>query len=72
MLMKAFGKVDENRANPEFVGPGKVKLVRGDCLSLDQFKDDSFDCVVDTLTLHSCTDRELFANEMKRLCRPGG
>ena len=70
--MKAFGKVDENKQNPDLEGPRKVKLIRGDCLSLDQFKDGSFDCVVDTLTLHSCTDRELFANEIKRLCRPGG
>ena len=72
MRMKAFGKQDDNKQDPDHQGPGKVKLVRGDCLSLDQFKDESFDCVVDTLTLHSCSDRELFANEIKRLVRPGG
>ena len=46
--------------------------MRGDCHSLDILKDDSFDCVVDTLTLHSCHSRELLANEIKRLCKPGG
>ena len=72
MLMKAFGRMDENKHNAEYKGPNKIKLVRGDCLSLDQFKDESFDCIVDTLTLHSCAERELFTSEIKRLVKPGG
>ena len=32
MLMKAFGRYDDVRADPEYKGPDKVKLVRGDCL----------------------------------------
>ena len=53
--------------------PENIKLMRADCLSLHAlFPDDSFDCVVDTLTLNSVYNRELLANEMKRVVRPGG
>lgn len=47
--------------------------MRSDCLDLSEhFEDDSFDCVVETLTLNSVYSRELFANEIKRVCKPGG
>ena len=36
------------------------------------FEDDSFDSVVDTLTLNSVYNREVYASEIRRLCRPGG
>ena len=53
--------------------PKNVKLVRADCLNLEShFEDDSFDSVVDTLTLNSVYNREAYANEIRRLCRPGG
>ena len=86
MLLKAFAKLSEfkeiaelpddielkkNERKPTL--PKKVKLMRGDCLDMgDMFDDDSFDCVVDTMTLNSCYNREKLANEMKRVCRPGG
>ena len=70
--MKAFNRLDELKSDPEFRGAKSVKLMRGDCHNLDTLKDDSFDCVVDTLTLHSCHSREQIANEIKRLCKPGG
>ena len=53
--------------------PEKVKLVRADCTNMDSlFPDDSFDCAVDTLTLNSVYNREMHANEIKRVVRPGG
>ena len=53
--------------------PEKVKLMRADCINLGQhFEDGSFDTVVDTLTLHSVYNRELLADEIKRVCKPGG
>lgn len=53
--------------------PDNIKLVRADCARLEQhFEDGSFDTVVDTLTLHSVYNRELLADEIKRVCKPGG
>ena len=87
MLLKAFAKLSEfqdvshvaeseeaakdNERKPTL--PAKVKLLRGDCLDMsDMFEDGSFDCVVDTMTLNSCYNREKLASEMKRVCKPGG
>lgn len=53
--------------------PKNVKLMRADCSNMESlFEDDSFDCVVDTMTLNSVYNRELHASEMKRIVRPGG
>ena len=53
--------------------PEKVSLVRADCINLEgHYEDESFDTIVDTLTLHSVYNREQLANEMRRLCKPGG
>ena len=47
--------------------------MRADCVSLhSHFEDGSFDTVVDTMTLHSAYNREMLADEMKRVCKPGG
>ena len=35
MLMKAFNRLDELKADPEFRGARSVKLMRGDCHQLD-------------------------------------
>ena len=37
MLKEAFGKMNEIKQDPLHNGPDKIKFVRGDCLSLDQF-----------------------------------
>ena len=54
--------------------PKEVKFIRADCLDLHEelSEDGQFDCVVDTLTLNSCYNREQLASEMRRLCKPGG
>ena len=87
MLLKAYGKLSEFKSladmPEEMVSkysnervptlPKDIKLMRGDCLDMtDMFEDDSFDCVVNTMTLNSCYNRERLASEMKRVCRPGG
>jgi len=59
MLMKAFGKLDDLKTiETPSAKPTQYKLIRGDCLHLNQFEDNSFDCVVDILTLNSVYSRE--------------
>ena len=70
MLMQAFGKLDDLKR--ERTNLPKITFLQADCQHLSQFQDDSFDCVVDTLTLHSTYDRKQHCAEMQRLCRPGG
>ena len=63
----------KEEGSPKTTLPENIKLMRADCLSLHSlFPDDSFDCVVNTLTLNSVYNRELLANEIKRVVRPGG
>ena len=49
----------------------KYKLLTSDCLSLP-FQDESFDTVVDTLTLQSVFDLDQEFSELKRVCKVGG
>lgn len=66
-------KVDKDLLQSERTLPEKIKLIRADCHNLEsQFEDGSFDTVVDSLTLNSVYSRETLADEMKRVCRPGG
>ena len=70
MLFKAFSNLDDLKAENK-LGPRQVKLLLRD--AMDDLDDQgTFDCVVDTMTLHSCYDREALANQMKRSCKPGG
>ena len=70
MLFKAFSNLDDLRAQNRFK-PKEVKLLLRD--AMDDLEDQGlFDCVVDTMTLHSCYDREALARQMKQSCKPGG
>jgi SAM-dependent methyltransferase len=69
MLLKCFGKLDELKQKQNMP---KVRLIQGDCADLHMFEDGEFDCVVDTLTLHSTYDRAQHGREIMRLCKKGG
>ena len=63
----------EDQLLTERVLPKNCKLKRADCLNLQShFDDGTFDTVVDSLTLNSVFNREQLADEMKRVCKPGG
>ena len=51
--------VDVKEQSSEKGLPDVIKLIRADCSDLsEEFEDDSFDTIVDTLTLHSVYDRQ--------------